>query len=84
MSVRDKYFCVYVQGRKEERNQGKKAVDKPCGLPYTDTDFCRYVRYTDFRANVKGRKEGGKEGRKEGDNPCGLSIIDRFLCIHQY
>ena len=56
MSVRDKYFCVYVQGR--------KARDKPCGLAHTVADFWIYVGYTDFSACVKERKNGGRDGRR--------------------
>lgn len=45
--VRDKYFCVLVPKEKKE------ARENPCGLPNTDTDFCEYVRSTDFRAYLK-------------------------------
>ena len=37
--------------------KGREARDNPCGLPNTDTDFCEYVRSTDFRAYLEGRKE---------------------------
>ena len=63
--IRDKYFHVYVKRRKEERNQERKAKDKPRGLAHSDTDFWILVGYTDFSAYVKGRKDGRKEGRKE-------------------
>ena len=46
-----------MKGRKEERNQGRKAEDKSCGLTRTDIDFWIYVGYEDFSAYVKGRKE---------------------------
>ena len=44
--VRDKYFYVYVNGRKAKKR--RKAGDNPCGL--ANTDFCGYVRDTDFSA----------------------------------
>ena len=50
--VRDKYFCVYVHGRKD----GRKAGDNFCELPNIDTDFCWYVRDKDYCAYVKGRR----------------------------
>ena len=37
--------------------KGREARDNPCGLPNIDTDFCEYVRSTDFRAYLEGRKE---------------------------
>ena len=77
--MRDKYFRVYVKGRKEERNQGRKAEDKSCGLTRTDIDFWIYVGYEDFSAYVKGRKERRKEG---GDNPCELPITDTDFRVY--
>ena len=55
--VRDKYFPVYMKGRKEGRNQARKAIEKPCGLAHTDKDFCICIGYTDFSPYVKRRKE---------------------------
>ena len=63
--VRDKYFPVYMKGRKEGRNQARKAIEKPCGLAHTDKDFCICIGYTDFSPYVKRRKDGRKERRKE-------------------
>ena len=37
--------------------KGREARENPCALPNTDTDFCDYVRSTDFRAYLEGRKE---------------------------
>lgn len=58
--VRDKYFRVYVKGRKKEIKK-RKAQDKPCGSAHTDTDFWIWVGYTDFSAYMKGRKDERKE-----------------------
>ena len=51
--VRDKYFFVYVHGRKDERKGRRKVGDNPCELPSKDS--CGYLR--DFSACVEGRKE---------------------------
>ena len=37
--------------------KGREARDSPCGLPNTNTDFCEYVRDTDFSAYLEGRRE---------------------------
>ena len=48
MSVLEINTSVYMW--KEERNQGRKAGSKPCGLAHTDTGFWICGRYTDFSA----------------------------------
>ena len=61
-------ILVYVHMRKEG--------DNPCGFFITDTDFCIYVRGTDFFVYV--------EGRMVGNTHCGLFVTDTefFVNLH--
>ena len=59
-------ILVYLHMRKEGNN--------PRGFSITDTDFCIYVRDTDFFVYV--------EGRMVENTHCGLFITDKYSCVY--